>query len=159
MVGRTFSRLAYRPRRGTTAAALASECGKYDVTDEQWESIAHLFIGKIVNPASGRLPTIEMRTAMNGILTKLRTGCAWKQMPERYGNGAGPWNIMQRIQYHHIRDRIRDILNQRFPEVLKGLPDDPFQGWVRQTAKKTNTAIAGKTPVTASAESGPSATG
>jgi DNA invertase Pin-like site-specific DNA recombinase/transposase len=113
----------------TLAAARAAGRGEYDLTDEQWASIAHLFVERLSKPSSGRPVGIDMRTAMDGVLTKLRTGCGYKKMPERFGGGRELLNITQRIHYHGVWHAARDMLRERFPEVLEGLPADPFPNW------------------------------
>jgi len=157
--GLDFSRFDKLPRskrpstQPTLTAARAAERGEYDLTDDQWASIEHLFVGKVLNPISGKPAVIDMRTAMDGILTKLRTGCAWKKLPERFGGGVELLNIMQRMHYHRVWDRVRDIFLQRFPEILEGLPDDPFPGWARRRVKgaANGPLMVGNTAITSSA--------
>jgi len=166
--GLDFSRFDKLPRskrpstQPTLAAARAAEKGEYDLTDDQWGSIKHLFVGKVIKPASGRSATIDMRLAMNGILTKLRTGCAFRKMPDRFGDGVELYNITQRIHYHRVWDRARNIFLERFPAVLEGLPDDPFPGWSRRHPKGAADGpfMVGNTAITSSAGSAvPGATG
>ncbi len=53
----------------------------YGLTDEQWERIRPL----LPPPARTGRPRADDRKVLNGILYVLRTGCAWKEMPQEYG--------------------------------------------------------------------------
>ena len=53
----------------------------YELTDEQWERIRPL----LPPPARTGRPRADDRKVLNGILYVLRTGCAWKEMPRKYG--------------------------------------------------------------------------
>ena len=57
--------------------------GRGELTDNAWEQIGPLL------PGNGRRGQqwVEHRRVINGILWKLRTGAAWRDLPERYG----PW--------------------------------------------------------------------
>jgi transposase len=54
-----------------------------EITDAAWEQIEPLL------PKNGRKGSrlVGYRTAVDGILWKLRTGALWRDLPERYG----PW--------------------------------------------------------------------
>lgn len=55
---------------------------RYELTDEQWERIAHHF------PANGRRrgrPWRDHRRVVDGILWVLCSGAAWRDLPGRYG--------------------------------------------------------------------------
>lgn len=50
----------------------------------EWELVQPL----LPRPGFGR-PRLDDRTVLNGIVWKFRTGVAWRDVPERYGSGAG----------------------------------------------------------------------
>ncbi|WEH31865.1 IS5 family transposase [Streptomyces sp. AM 3-1-1] len=58
---------------------------RHELTDESWALIAPLL-------APGRMgrPVRDRRQVVNGILWKLSTGAAWRDLPERYG----PWKTV-----------------------------------------------------------------
>lgn len=58
---------------------------RYDLTDEQWSTLAPLLPPQ--RPPRGR-PSHDHRRVVNGILWILRSGAAWRDLPERYGK----WN-------------------------------------------------------------------
>lgn len=56
---------------------------RYELTDEQWSQLAPLLPPQ--RPRVGR-PSLDHRTVLNGILWIKRSGSAWRDLPERYGN-------------------------------------------------------------------------
>ncbi|MFB8351148.1 IS5 family transposase [Streptomyces niveus] len=59
--------------------------GSHEVTDQVWAVIGPL----PAPPRMGR-PVRDRRQVLNGILWKLSTGAAWRDLPERYG----PWKTV-----------------------------------------------------------------
>src|ERR671922_2503339 len=55
---------------------------RHELSDAEWELIEPL----LPRPTRGRR-RIDDRRILNGIVWKLRTGVAWRDVPERYG----PW--------------------------------------------------------------------
>jgi transposase len=63
---------------------------RQEISDEQWAVLAPLFPAP---KATGR-PPMDMRTTVEGIAWRFRTGAPWRDVPERFGN----WNsIYQRF--------------------------------------------------------------
>nr|WP_079032594.1 IS5 family transposase [Wenjunlia vitaminophila] len=58
---------------------------RHELTDESWAVIGPL----LAPPQMGR-PVRDRRQVVNGILWKLSTGAAWRDLPERYG----PWKTV-----------------------------------------------------------------
>jgi hypothetical protein len=58
---------------------------RHELTDESWAVIEPL----LAPPRMGR-PVPDRRQVVNGILWKLSTGAAWRDLPERYG----PWKTV-----------------------------------------------------------------
>ncbi|WP_374202309.1 IS5 family transposase [Streptomyces sp. MW-W600-10] len=58
---------------------------RHEVTDQAWAVIGPL----LAPPRMGR-PVRDRRQVLNGILWKLSTGAAWRDLPERYG----PWKTV-----------------------------------------------------------------
>ncbi|MFC4327330.1 IS5 family transposase [Streptomyces andamanensis] len=58
---------------------------RHELTDESWAVIGPL----LAPPRMGR-PVRDRRQVVNGILWKLSTGAAWRDLPERYG----PWKTV-----------------------------------------------------------------
>ncbi|MFF5638225.1 IS5 family transposase [Streptomyces sp. NPDC012825] len=58
---------------------------RHELSDVEWEALS----GLLPRPSSGR-PRLDDRRVLNGIVWKLRTGSAWRDVPERYG----PWRTL-----------------------------------------------------------------
>jgi len=62
---------------------------RYEISDENWERIKDLLPGKASDP--GRTAQ-DNRRFINAVLWIARSGAAWRDLPERYGN----WNSVYR---------------------------------------------------------------
>lgn len=60
---------------------------RHELAEHQWNLIKDLFPEKTSKTGRPRRPAREM---LNGILTVLRTGSPWRDLPERYG----PWQTV-----------------------------------------------------------------
>ena len=64
---------------------------RFELTDEQWETIQPLLPGKAADP--GRTAK-DNRAFLEAVLWTGRTGAPWRDLPSRYGN----WNsVFQRF--------------------------------------------------------------
>jgi transposase len=79
-----------------------------DLSDAQWELIQPLL--PVAKP-TGRPRANDQRT-LNGILYVLRTGCRWKDLPDRYGSSVTCWRRLDQWQMDGTWER-----------DLEGLPD------------------------------------
>ncbi len=83
---------------------------RYDLTNEQWYHLKPLLPPQ--RPPTGR-PAHDHRTVINGILFVLRGGCAWRDLPYRYGN----WKTVSSRFYRWCRQgvwqRVLETLRQR----------------------------------------------
>ena len=82
---------------------------RYELSDDQWDAIAPL-----LPPAAktGR-PARDARQTLNGIVWRLCSGAAWRDVPERYG----PWRAVNdrfcRYRDDGTLDRILSALRVR----------------------------------------------
>ena len=59
---------------------------RHDLTDEQWAILASLLEALLpVGKKSGRPRRWTLRQLIDGIRFRTRTGCPWRDVPERYG--------------------------------------------------------------------------
>ena len=61
---------------------------RHEISDQQWAVIEPLL------PKQGRgrgRPRANDRRTLNGILYVLKTGCAWADMPDKYGSATTCW--------------------------------------------------------------------
>jgi transposase len=89
-----------------------------DLTDAEW----HL-IGGLLPPERGRpgKPASCNRTILDGILFRLRTGCPWRDLPERFGK----WNTVWR-RFARWRDQgLFELILDAFAGLGRG--DDRVQ--------------------------------
>jgi transposase len=73
-----------------------------DLSDAQWERIQPLL--PVAKP-TGR-PRADDRRTINGILYVLRTGCRWKDLPDRYGSSVTCWRRLDQWQMDGTWERI-----------------------------------------------------
>ena len=57
----------------------------WDVPDELWADI-EVILGTLYPPARTGRPRNDLRRAVDGIIFRMRTGCQWNQLPERFGS-------------------------------------------------------------------------
>jgi transposase len=131
------SRITTQP---TLAAARYAEEGRYDLTDVPWSAIRHLFGHKLAKPTGKRPSPIEMRTAVDGILVKLRSGCNWKKMPDRFGGGSELRNVAFRICHQGVWTNAYDILKRDFPEVVAGLSTEAL-GYMTRKPRRSYESV------------------
>jgi transposase len=62
---------------------MAANLRRYEIRDDEWERIHTYF--EDGNPKGKGRPRSEPRNMLNGILWIIRSGAAWRDMPERYG--------------------------------------------------------------------------
>lgn len=83
---------------------------RHELTNEQWAVIEGLLPARRKGP--GR-PRADDRQTLNGILYVLKTGCAWADMPERYGSYVTCWRRLQTWSEDGTWERIwRALLGQ-----------------------------------------------
>ena len=56
----------------------------WEIPDELWERIEPILERRYPPAKTGR-PRADLRLMLDGIIFRMRTGCLWNQMPERYG--------------------------------------------------------------------------
>jgi transposase len=70
--------------------------GRQEISDQMWAVLAPLFP---TPKATGR-PMMEMRSTVEGIAWRFRTGAPWRDVPDRFGH----WNSI----YQRFSDWSRD---------------------------------------------------
>ena len=60
---------------------------RHEISDNDWEHIKDTLPSE--NTGKGR-PSKSNRVMLNGMLWKVKTGCPWRDLPERYG----PWKTV-----------------------------------------------------------------
>src|SRR3954451_5077342 len=77
-----------------------------DLTDAQWAILQPLL------PPRSRVgrPRADDRRTLNAILYVLRTGCAWRDLPDKYGDDSTAHRRLQRWQQEGVWQRIHRAL-------------------------------------------------
>ncbi len=95
---------------------------RFDLQDWQWELISGLF------PSSGRKgggQWKDHRTVINGMFHVLHTGCAWRDVPARYG----PWQTVYDRFNRYRRDGTFDLALKRLRTRLDKLGRIDWDYW------------------------------
>jgi transposase len=72
---------------------------RHDLTDAQWALLAPLLpVGK----KPGRRPRWTKRQLIDGIRFRIRTGCPWRDVPERYGTWQTVYGLFRRWQLRGV---------------------------------------------------------
>ena len=82
---------------------------RYELTDEQWEKLGPLLPPQ--RPRTGR-PSLDHRTVLNGMLWIKRSGSAWRDLPERYGNWKTVSSRFYRWQQQGLWTRLLALVQQ-----------------------------------------------
>jgi transposase len=88
----------------------------WEVSDELWAQIAPVVAEVDPPKASGR-PHIDARAALNAILFRLRSGCQWNHLPERFSDDSSVHRTFQRWVHLGLFARIWAVLVARCGEL------------------------------------------
>ena len=73
------------PRAKNTAARPLETV--WEVPDQLWERFEPILQEHYPPAPTGR-PRADLRRVLNGIIFRLRSGCQWNRLPERFGDDA-----------------------------------------------------------------------
>lgn len=96
--------------------ATSKKQGRGDLSNQQWQRLEPLLPAQ--KPQVGR-PANDHRTTVNGILWVLRTGVAWRDLPERYGAWQSVSGRFYAWQKNGMWQRILENLQQQADEQGK----------------------------------------
>lgn len=103
------ARRARRPAGGGEPPVQVLPAGDLELTEERWRRVCPLLPPQ--RPPTGR-PNHDHRTMLAGMLWVMRTGAAWRDLPDRFG----PWETVhgryRRWRQAGIWQRILDALAQ-----------------------------------------------
>lgn len=80
----------------------------WEVNDQLWARIEPILLEDAPpKPKShGGRPRIDWRAAVNGIIFRLRSGCQWNQLPERFGDDSSVHRWFQRWCRNGVFEKI-----------------------------------------------------
>lgn len=74
-----------------------------DLTDAQWARIAPLLPS---SKGKRSRPFLDHRPLINGIIYRFRTGCPWRDVPERYGPWFAVWRRHEQLSKTGVWDEV-----------------------------------------------------
>lgn len=77
----------------------------WEVPDELWERLEAILLKHYPPALTGR-PRADLRRVVNGVIFRLRSGCQWNRLPERFGDDATVHRWFQRF----VRDGVLEDL-------------------------------------------------
>lgn len=83
-----------------------------DLTDEQWEVLSPLLPSA---KRGGRPRSVDLREIVNGILYALRSGCAWRMLP----NDLPPWQTVYKYFRAWTADGTWKLVNETLRSVVR----------------------------------------
>jgi transposase len=91
---------------------------RHDLTDEQWAILASLLAALLpVGKKSGRPRRWTLRQLIDGIRFCIRTGCPWRDVPERYGTWQSVYGLYRAWQLTGVWTAILTGLQARADEA------------------------------------------
>tara|TARA_B100001059_G_C17652480_1_gene485199 strand:+ start:122 stop:484 length:363 start_codon:yes stop_codon:yes gene_type:complete len=79
---------------------------RFDMSELEWRFIVPVLPNKVRGVAR-----VDDRRVINGIFYKLRTGVAWRDLPERYGPYTTVYNRFNRWTKAGVWDRLMDAVS------------------------------------------------
>ena len=80
---------------------------RYELTDNQWKTIEHLF--PVKEGGRGR-PAKSHRLMLNGILWVLFSGASWRDVPDRFGSWKTVYDRFRRWSNNGTFDKVLEHL-------------------------------------------------
>jgi putative transposase len=81
----------------------------WDLPDELWDRIEPILRRRYPPARIGR-PRADLRRVLNGVVFRMRSGCQWNRMPERYGDDATVHRWFQRFVQDGVLEEIWALL-------------------------------------------------
>jgi putative transposase len=88
----------------------------WEVSDELWAQIAPV-VAEVDPPKATGRPRIDARAALNAILFRLRSGCQWNHLPERFPDDSSVHRTFQRWVRLGLFARLWAVLVARCDEL------------------------------------------
>ena len=108
---------------------------EFELTDEQWNLIAELFIESPERPKGGR-PRVASRPCVEGILWILRTGAPWRHLPRHFPSPATCWRRLKAWTEAGIWEKAWARLLRRLDRQGRVAHEESFADGTFSSAKK-----------------------
>lgn len=108
---------------------------RHELTEREWKLVEPHTLGR---PGTGGGTGRDNRQFVNAVVYRVRTGCSWRDLPERFG----PWNTVAR--------RFRRWAQAGVWQALFEAVQEPDYAWVLvdSTTVKAHKAAAGQKKAT-----------
>lgn len=77
----------------------------WELPDELWERVEPILTERYPPAATGR-PRADLRRVLDGVIFRLRSGCQWNQLPERFGSDSTVHGWFQRFAADGVLEQI-----------------------------------------------------
>ncbi|WP_435005858.1 IS5 family transposase (plasmid) [Tundrisphaera lichenicola] len=84
----------------------------WEVSDELWAKIEPILLEDAPPPppAKGGRKRTDWRAAFNGVIFRMRSGCQWNRLPERFGDDSSVHRWFQRWNKNGVMEKIWAVL-------------------------------------------------
>lgn len=127
--------MANRSRRAVETPTGSTTEPEFELTDEQWNLIADLFVEPPVGPKGGR-PRVASRPCVEGILWILRTGAPWKHLPKHFPSPPTCWRRLKMWTEAGIWEEAWGRLLRRLDRQGRVAHEESFADGTFSSAKK-----------------------
>ena len=87
-----------------------------DVPDELWELMVP-FLVPLVRTKSGGSPQTPLRTMINGIFYRTKTGCQWELLPKHFGSKSSVHEFYQKLNSTGILEKILALVSLYYEAI------------------------------------------
>jgi transposase len=88
----------------------------WEVSDELWAVLAPV-LAELDPPKSTGRPRIDARATLNAVLFRLRSGCQWNQLPERFPDDSSVHRTFQRWVRLGLFERLWAVLLEQCADL------------------------------------------
>lgn len=89
----------------------------WETPDDLWLRIVKPLLDEHYPPAGTGRPRVDLRQVLDAIIFRMRTGCQWNHLPERYGDDATAHRWFQRFVRDGVLEEIWAHLALRCEEL------------------------------------------
>lgn len=88
----------------------------WEVPDALWERLEPVLL-KHYPPARTGRPRVDLRRVIDGVIFRLRSGCQWNRLPERFGDDATVHRWFQRFVKDGVLEELWAVLLSECEEL------------------------------------------
>ena len=89
----------------------------WEIPDAAWARIEPVLAELCPLAVRGRPRTVDFRTVLNAVIFRLRSGCQWNRLPEKFGDDSRVHHWFQVWARHHVFRRIWAVLLEECEEL------------------------------------------